>query len=226
MKKNNKRTTQHTPINPRSKIVNESIFILLLTLGVVFLISLVTSSSLEDPWTGGTVLVKPVENSAGIFGAYLSDVTIGILGYIAYILPISLIWLGYNFHRDANKEKQSQLTFLIRIVAYFVMLLFTAALAHQYAPEIKIMDDLKETFLAGGMIGKSMHELLFYELFGGASTIVYVGIILVSFSIASSSSWKHISTSIFRKSNNDNSASKASVLKPRPEIVNSQPLKP
>ena len=226
MKKNNKRTTQHTPINPRSKIVNESIFILLLTLGVVFLISLVTSSSLEDPWTGGTVLVKPVENSAGIFGAYLSDVTIGILGYIAYILPISLIWLGYNFHRDANKEKQSQLTFLVRIVAYFVMLLFTAALAHQYAPEIKIMDGLKETFLAGGMIGKSMHELLFYELFGGASTVVYVGIILVSFSIASSSTWKHISTSIFRKSTNDNSSSKASVLKPRPEIVNSQPLRP
>jgi len=140
LKKNNKRTTQHTPINPRSKIVNESIFILLLTLGVIFLISLVTYSPLEDPWTGGTVLVKPVENSAGIFGAYLSDVTIGILGYIAYILPISLIWLGYNFHRDANKEKQSQLTFLVRIVAYFVMLLFTAALAHQYAPEIKIMD--------------------------------------------------------------------------------------
>ncbi len=226
MKKNNKRTTQHTPINPRSKIVNESIFILLLTLGVVFLISLVTYSPLEDPWTGGAVLVKPIENSAGIFGAYLSDVTIGILGYIAYILPISLIWLGYNFHRDANKEKQSQLTFLVRIVAYFVMLLFTAALAHQYAPEIKIMDDLKETFLAGGMIGKSMHELLFYELFAGASTIVYVGIILVSFSIASSSSWKNITTSIFRKSNNDNSASKSSILKPRPEILNSQPLRP
>ena len=226
MKKNNKRTTQHTPINPRSKIVNESIFILFLTLGVVFLISLVTSSPLEDPWTGGTVLVKPVENSAGIFGAYLSDITIGILGYIAYILPISLIWLGYNFHRDANKEKQSQLTFLIRIVAYFVMLLFTTALAHQYAPEIKIMDGLKETFLAGGMIGKSMHELLFYELFGGASTVVYVGIILVSFSIASSSSWKNITTSIFRKSTKDGSASKASILKPKPEIVNSQPLRP
>ena len=226
MKKNNKRTTQHTPINPRSKIVNESIFILLLTLGVVSLISLVTYSPLEDPWTGGAVLVKPIENSAGIFGAYLSDITIGILGYIAYILPISLIWLGYNFHRDANKERQSQLTFLVRIVAYFVMLLFTAALAHQYAPEIKIMDDLKETFLAGGMIGKSMHELLFYELFGGASTVVYVGIILVSFSIASSSSWKNISTSIFRKSNNDNSTSKTSTIKPKPEILSSQPFRP
>ena len=226
MKKNNKRTTQHTPINPRSKIVNESIFILFLTLGVVFLISLVTSSPLEDPWTGGTVLVKPVENSAGIFGAYLSDITIGILGYIAYILPISLIWLGYNFHRDANKEKQSQLTFLVRIVAYFVMLLFTAALAHEYRPDIEILPGVIDKYQAGGWIGKSIHELLFYELFGNASTVLYVGIILVSFSIASSSSWKNITTSIFRKSTNDNSASKASILKPRPEIINSQPLKP
>ena len=156
-------------------------------LGAIFLISLISSTSSEDPWTGGTILAKPVANSAGIFGAYLSDISIGILGYVSYIVPISLIWLGYNFHRDANKEEKRPLTFLIRLIAYFIMLFFTAALAHQYAPEIKIIDDLKETFLAGGMIGKSMHELLFYDLFGSSSSIIYVGIILVSFSVASSS---------------------------------------
>ena len=175
MKKNNKRTTQHRPKNPRSKIVSETIFILLATLGIVFLIALLTNSPEEDPWTGGAVLIKPVANSAGIFGAYLSDISIGILGYVSYILPISLLWLGYSFHRDAFKEKQNQLTFLLRLIAYFVMVFFTAALAHQYAPEIKVIEGLKEVFLAGGMIGKSMHEVVFYELFGEASTIIYVG---------------------------------------------------
>ena len=115
MKKNNKRTTQHKPKNPRSKIVSETIFILLATLGIVFLISLLTSSPDEDPWTGGAVLVKPVANSAGIFGAYLSDISMGILGYVSYILPISLLWLGYSFHRDAFKETQNQLIFLMRL---------------------------------------------------------------------------------------------------------------
>jgi len=228
LKKNNKRTTQHKPKNPRSKIVSETIFILLATLGIVFLIALLTNSPEEDPWTGGAVLIKPVANSAGIFGAYLSDISIGILGYISYILPISLLWLGYSFHRDALKEKQNQLTFLMRLIAYFVMVFFTAALAHQYAPEIKVIEGLKETFLAGGMIGKSMHEVVFYELFGGASTIIYVGIIFVSFSIATSASWKNISKTMFstNKTSNTMLKSQTTPIKPSPNISNVQKLKP
>ena len=228
MKKNNKRTTQHKPKNPRSKIVSETIFILLATLGIVFLIALLTNSPEEDPWTGGAVLIKPVANSAGIFGAYLSDISIGILGYISYILPISLLWLGYSFHRDAFEEKQNQLTFLLRLIAYFVMVFFTAALAHQYAPEIKVIEGLKEVFLAGGMIGKSMHEVVFYELFGGASTIIYVAIILVSFSIATSASWKNISKTMFSTNKTFNTVSKSQTaqIKPSPNINNVQKLKP
>ena len=100
--------------------------------------------------------------------------------------------LATAFIETRTKEQQNQLTFLFRLIAYFVMLFFTAALAHQYAPEIKVIEGLKETLLAGGMIGKSMHEIVFYELFGEASTIIYIGIILVSFSIATSASWKNI----------------------------------
>ena len=228
MKKNNKRTTQHKPKNPRSKIVSETIFILLATLGIVFLIALLTNSPEEDPWTGGAVLIKPVANSAGIFGAYLSDISIGILGYISYILPISLLWLGYSFHRDALKEKQNQLTFLLRLIAYFVMVFFTAALAHQYAPEIKVIEGLKETFLAGGMIGKSMHEVVFYELFGATSTIIYVGIILVSFSIATSASWKNFSKTMFSNNKTFNTVPKSQTaqIKPSSNINNIQKLEP
>ena len=228
MKKNNKRTTQNTPVNnPRSKLASESIFILLLTIGAVFFVSLITGSASEDPWTGGAELSKPVENSAGIFGAYLRDICFGILGYVSYVVPISIIWLGYNFHRDANKERQSQLTFLIRFISYLIMLFFLAALAHQYAPEIKVMDGLKETFLAGGMIGKSMHELLFYELFGSSSTLIYIGIILVSFSIASSASWKNIGGAILKSRSLKERASKvAKTEKTKPEIISSKTSAP
>ena len=226
MKKNNKRTSTNTPINnPRSKIASESIFILLLTLGVVFLISLVTYSPDEDPWTGGAQLVKPVINSAGMFGAYLSDISIAVLGYVSYIIPIALIWLGYNFHRDANKERSSQITFLLRLTAFLVMLFFTAALAHQFAPEIKIIEGLKDTFLAGGWIGMSMHDLVFYEIFGSSSTIIYIGIIFVSFSIASSASWGSISTFLFKKTFNRDkkTADNNSSLRAKPEIISSTP---
>ena len=227
MKKNNKRTTQTDIKNPRSRIASESLFILFLTLGVVFLTSLVTHSPDEDPFTGGAQLIKPVLNSAGIFGAYLSDISIGVLGYVSYIVPIALIWLGYNFHRDASKEQSSQVTFLIRLIAFLVMLFFSAALVHQFAPEIKIIEGLKATFLAGGMIGKSMHEGVFNEVFGSSSTIIYIGIIFISFSISSSSSWGSISASLFKKTfSREEGAEKASKLQLRPEIISSPPTSP
>ena len=224
LKKNNKRTTQNTPVNnPRSKLASESIFILLLTVGAVFFVSLITGSASEDPWTGGADLSKPVENSAGIFGAYLRDISFGILGYISYVIPVSIVWLGYNFHRDANKERQNRLVFLIRFISYLVMLFFLSALAHQYAPEIKVMDGLKETFLAGGMIGKSMHELLFYELFGSSSTLIYIGIILVSFSVASSASWKSIGSAVLKSRTHKEKGVKAPKKETsKPEIINSK----
>ncbi len=173
----------------RSKIANEVIFILLVTLGVYFLISLLTHSPLEDPWSGDVILAKPVINAGGIFGAYLSDISISILGYVSYLLPVSLIWLGYNFHRDATKEKQSQLIFLLRLIAFFVMLIFATALSAQYIAEP-----------SGGYIGVMMHEMFFLEYFGKVSTVIYVGVIMVSFSIASSASWKSIGSAMFGRS--------------------------
>jgi len=172
-----------------SKIANEVIFILLVTLGVYYLISLLTHSPLEDPWSGDVILAKPVINAGGIFGAYLSDISISILGYVSYLLPVSLIWLGYNFHRDAGKEKQIQLIFLLRLIAFFVMLIFATALSAQYIAEP-----------SGGYIGVMMHEMFFLEYFGRVSTVIYVGVIMVSFSIASSSSWKSIGSAMFGRS--------------------------
>jgi len=45
-----------------------------------------------------------------------------------------------------------------------------------------------------------MHEMFFLEYFGKVSTVIYVGVIMVSFSIASSSSWKSIGSAMFGRS--------------------------
>ena len=99
----------------------------------------------------GSVLNEPVANKAGVFGAYLSDISFAIFGYVSYLIPIAIVWLGYNFHRDANKERQSQLTFLMRLISFFVMLFFIAALAHQYAPNIAVNGQHQSRLLIGRM---------------------------------------------------------------------------
>ena len=105
------------------------------------------------------------------------------------------------------------------------MLFFIAALAHQYAPNIELMDNIKVAFLLGGWVGESMHEHLFYGVFGDSSTLIYVGIILVSFSVATSASWKNISTSLFKNRLNkrEKTQDKPKKEKIKPEIISSKP---
>ena len=222
MKKNNKRTTQNNPVNnPRSKLFSESISILLILLGIVFLVSLFTYSEIENPLF--TSLETPVKNSAGIFGAYLSDTAIVLFGYTAYILPISLIWLGFNFHRSANDTKQSSLSFIFRLIAFFIMLFFAAALAHIFRPDIEVIPGVMDQYPAGGWVGESMHEYLFGNLFGDTALLIYIGIILASFSIATSASWKNISISLLNKRiKRDKAPNKTKEEKIKPEIIGSK----
>ena len=227
MKKNNKRTTQHRIKNPRSKIASEAVFILLTALGIYVLISFFTADLLnEDPFTG-TPNQDEINNMGGYWGAYLADRFIHQFGIAAFIIPISILWLGYNFHKNAGKEKEDPLTYIFRLIAYLIMLFFTTALAHRYAGEFEIMLDVKDTYDPGGWIGTSFHELM-YGYLGEASTVIYVGIILVSFSIASSSSWKSIGNTIFGNSKQRNAGSSVQTqqIKPTPAISNAQKLKP
>ena len=231
MKKNNKRTTQHRPKNPRSKIANEAVFILLTTLGIYILIAFVTRVPHEVFFTFASdtpATLSEIENKAGKLGAMLADVFINALfgKYVAYIIPISLLWLGYNFHKNADKERKDPLIYIFRLIAYFVMLFFAAALAYQYAGTY-VIGSFQDVYLSGGWIGETIHKF-FGGFVGGASTVIYVGIILVSFSIATSASWKNISKTIFTNSKTFNSVSKsqAAQIKPSPNINNVQKLKP
>ena len=199
MKKNNKRSVTLKSKNNRSRVTNEVIFILLAMLGVVYFIALVTHLPSEDPWTGDVVLSQPVTNAAGVVGAWLSDISFAVLGYVAYVIPISILWLGYNFHRDAAIEDKSQAIFVVRLLSYLAMLVFTTALFNQYMPRPGI---------GGGWIGEMMHEMLFKELFGNVSAVIYVGIIMVGFSIATKASWVKIAGVVFGGIKNQHAKSK------------------
>jgi len=147
------------------------------------LTALLTYSPSENPWSGDVELTSPVINQAGIIGAYLGDVSLSILGYVSYFLPIALIWLGYNIHKNTEKLSAGRLVFSIRFFAFIALVAFTAAFLTQNTSDP-----------AGGWIGQMMHDY-FGVLFGSVSFIVYLSIMMISFSLASTASWVRIFTS-------------------------------
>ena len=184
MKKLNKIKSSAGNHKPRSRIVSEIIFISLTVIGLSYLVSLVSYSTSENPWSGDVMLVEPVQNLAGVVGAYISDMSLSILGYASYLIPIAIMWLGYRIHKQTNQQGSTKTVFWLRFVSFIVLLSFSTAFLAQNTGDP-----------AGGYIGIAMHEY-FGVLFGSTSLIVYIGIIMVSYSIATTKSWLDLISNI------------------------------
>jgi DNA translocase FtsK len=177
-------------IQPRSKVVSEVFSIIFISIGLIYLVALFSHYSGENPWSGDTALRSNAVNSAGVIGAYLSDISLSIFGYSSYLIPLALIWLGYNIHKNIGTSPNPRSVFIIRFVAFIVLVFFTSALLSLDTP-----NPLEGgASIAGGDVGYSMHQY-FGELFGSVSFVMYLGIMMISFSIASTASWINIFTS-------------------------------
>lgn len=182
MKRNTPIKIKKNRQKPRTKISSEIFFISLVAIGLFYLAALLSYSAHENPWSGDVALDTSVANSAGVFGAYLSDISLSILGFSAYVLPISIIWLGWCIHKNAEKIKSPMALIIIRSLTLIVLIAFSSAFLAQNFTNIGA---------SGGYLGISMHDY-FGVLFGGASFIIYLSIIMISFSIVSSTSWVKI----------------------------------
>jgi S-DNA-T family DNA segregation ATPase FtsK/SpoIIIE len=186
LKKNTPIKAKKNINKPRTKASSEILFITLVTIGLVYLVALSTHSVHENPWSGDATLDNSTANLAGVFGAYLSDISLSIFGLSAYIAPVSFIWLGWRIHKNAQQDKPSKIMRFFRILALITLIAFSSAFFTQNFPNIGS---------GGGYLGISMHEY-FGVLFGEASLIIYLVIMMIAFSIATTISWANIFSSI------------------------------
>ncbi|MBC8493576.1 MAG: DNA translocase FtsK 4TM domain-containing protein [Candidatus Thioglobus sp.] len=185
MKKNTSPKAKKNLNKPRTKASSEILFIALAAAGLVYLAALITHSVHENPWSGDVALDSSVTNIAGIFGAYLSDISLSILGLSTYIIPLALIWLGWRIHKNATRDRSPKIVVMVRSIALLILIAFSSAFFAQ---------NLTSIGSAGGYLGISMHEY-FGVLFGSASVVIYLGIMMISFSIATTASWVAIFSS-------------------------------
>lgn len=125
MKKNNKLSTAKTKRKPKSRAISEVLAILSIAFGLIYLVALFSYHASETPWSGDVELSANTLNHAGMVGAYLSDISLSILGYSAYLIPIALIWLGYGLHKNIGKTPSPWSVVLVRFFAFLILLLST-----------------------------------------------------------------------------------------------------
>ncbi len=187
MKKNNKLSTAKTKRKPKSTAVSEVLAILSIAFGLIYLVALFSYHATETPWSGDVELNANTLNQAGMVGAYLSDISLSILGYSAYLIPIALIWLGYGLHKNIGKTPNPWSVVMVRFFAFLILLLSTSAFL-----SLDVPNPLEGgRAIAGGDTGYSIHQY-FGQLFGSVAFLIYLSVMMVSFSIASTASWMNI----------------------------------
>ena len=132
-----------------SRGLRESAVLGIGVLALVVLIALVTYHR-EDAgfWSTGAG-AEGVSNGIGHFGAYLSDILLGLFGRPAYLFPIMLGVACFVMFRQRDEEDgRTRFNTAVRIGGFFVMLFASCGLATlHWSP-----GDLRES--AGGVVGK------------------------------------------------------------------------
>ena len=141
------------------------------------------SHNANDPaWTQwGT---GPTLNAAGQFGAYLSDISGFLLGYVAYAIPLVLFWRVALFWY----QPALALTGWRQAAAWLISLFALAALLalHQYQPGYGLDNG------AGGLLGRTLGLAMWQAtgLIGG--TLILGTIFVLTLTLATGLSWRWV----------------------------------
>ncbi len=178
------------------KRVREGILIFISALAVFVLIGLATYHSSDPGWSnlGGT---DQVMNAEGAVGAWVTDVLLYLLGYLAYGLPVAFFlgtWWFWNEHDQSDIPYRYPLLWL-RIFGAFLAVGGVAGILslHIHGSPNWV------PFTSGGVIGNLVAAQLVHILNGaGASLSLFAGT-LVGVTLLTGLSWLQVADRIGEK---------------------------
>jgi len=149
-------------------------------LSAVILLSLVSF----DPQDPGFIQFDSdaiIQNKAGMAGAYLASILIGFFGYLAYLIPLSLLYLGFFLFRPLPKS--DGLNTWLTVSGVFLALFCGCGLVTLLWPESAL------TFKAGGLFGLMVAKAAVAVLGDFGSTIALLGGFFAGLTLLLDISW-------------------------------------
>ncbi len=171
----------HQTLNKRLK---EGAFLLLLAISVYFVLSLATFSP-EDPGWSFVGAREVAENAGGPAGAWFSSVLLTLFGYLAYLVPVVVLWSGWLLFRDREENKETDYQLLVfRWLGFFITLMAGSGLATMH---VTAQTSLPEG--PGGILGKFLESLLVDVVSPVGSSLFLLALFMVGFTLFSGISW-------------------------------------
>lgn len=166
------------------RLLREGTLIVYLLLALFLLIALFTYSP-EDPGYTTTGTGNSIENAVGIYGAWIADILLHLLGYLAYSFPGLLGYKVYISFRESELNSEFSMTmFGLKSFGFLVLTVSACGLAtlHFEIPE-------SIPYLAGGFVGSLVADLSVPVLAVLGSTLLFLATFLFGLTITIAISW-------------------------------------
>jgi len=177
-----------------SRGIQELTGLTLLALSLLLLLAL-SSFHVADPGWSHTGLGARVLNVGGVAGAWFADVTYYLLGYMGYLIPIAIAYLGWiMFHESRPRHAATAPYGLVRALGFGIMLPTACGLADLHfrvaAYSLPLGVD------GGGLLGSLVAGYLVSLLNPLGATLIMLALFVGSFSLATSISWLTVTEKI------------------------------
>ncbi len=162
--------------------VRESLFFLIIPIAAYVLLSLLSYHPGDSgPFSASDATTT--HNWGGSTGAVLADVLLNIAGYLSYLVPIGLVFVGWRIYKNHDYEEVSWLDTGIKAGGFLSTLLSGCALAYMY------VNTHGALFTGGGIIGEIVGSVLFSSLGKIGATLILCAIFLAGITLFTGMSW-------------------------------------
>ena len=169
--------------------VREGLLLIFVAIGAYLFIALLTYYHQDPGWTNsGLSSGQAVHNRGGLVGAWFADVLFLLFGYMAYLLPLMIIYGGVLLYRGFPSEAGFNTRLhAMRWVGFLLTMLSGTGLAtlHFYVNEMALPQDSAG---GGGVLGLAvMDTLSVFGLLG--MTLFLLTLFLTGITLFTSLSW-------------------------------------
>ncbi len=155
-------------------------------IGIYFFIIL-TSYHTSDPGWTNTISRSDVSNAGGQVGAWFADVLLLLFGYLAYLVPIMIIYSGVLIYRERKVTGEFDgRIFSIRFGGFLLTLISGTALASLH---FLIEPGLLPEQSAGGILGSTVALVLLKAFASLGSTLLLLALFLTGITLFTGLSW-------------------------------------
>lgn len=171
------------------KRVIEGCFILVLSLALFVLLSLISHHATDPGWSHTSSSVGVVANAGGRVGAYLADILYCFFGYLAYVLPVGLVFVAWQILKENHSAKVAQQSVLLVRSAGFISLFIGGC----GLLSLNISQSaFSGQFSAGGVVGRFAAIALTQAVNQQGAMLILLAMLLSGITWATHLSWGYL----------------------------------